>query len=54
MHSPILPMVHIVNNDRIAEAEAVRLARSVVQDRPQQPQRRIRSLAARLSFAALR
>jgi hypothetical protein len=50
MTSPILPLAHTITQDRIRKAEAARLAREIAQDPPRQPQRRIRTLAARLSF----
>ena len=52
MTSPITPIVHTITEDRIRKAEAARLARGIAQKPPGQPQRRIRSLAARLSFVA--
>jgi hypothetical protein len=53
MHSPILPLVHAITDDRIREAEHVRLARSVATEQPQPPERprRIRALASRLAFS---
>ena len=56
MHSPILPLIHAMTDDRIREAEAARLARSVGQEQPQQPQRtrRLRALATRLAFTTTR
>jgi hypothetical protein len=52
MHSPILPLVHTITGDRIREAEAARLARSVATEEPQPAHRprRIRRLASRLAF----
>ena len=51
MHSPILPLVHTITNDRIREAENARLARSVASQKPQPRTRRIRRLASRLAFS---
>ncbi len=53
MHSPILPLVHTITDDRIREAQQARLARSVATGQPQPAQRprRIRALASRLAFS---
>ena len=49
MTSPIPPLAHTITQDRIRKAEAARLARGITQEAPRQPQRRFRTLAARLS-----
>lgn len=52
MHSPIIPLVHTITQDRIRTAEAARLARAVTPEPAQPPRRRIRALAARIAFSA--
>lgn len=52
MHSPILPLVHAITQDRIRTAEAARLARAVTPEPAQPPRRRIRALAARFAISA--
>ena len=53
MHSPVIPLIHTLTNDRIREAENARLARSVASEQRQQTRRprRIRALASRIAFS---
>jgi hypothetical protein len=54
MSSPILPLAHVITNERIRAADNARLARAV-RPEPPQPQRprRIRRLAS-VAFSAIR